>query len=112
MNSAEETEEDDGDRTICNVHRINQRKGKKGDFMAVVKVYHEPGHALVRVHDDYIQPPEVREQLLMNLGRITYDILWRREEKRILEEQAAEEKEENCKDAAEKGAKDEDVNWD
>lgn len=64
--------------------------------MAVVKVYHDPGHALVRVHDDYIQPPEVREQLLANLSRMTYDILWQREEKRIMEERAVKEKEENC----------------
>lgn len=63
--------------------------------MAVVKVYHEPGHALVRVHDDDIQPPEVREQLLANLGRITYDILWEREKKRIMAEREAKETEEN-----------------
>ncbi|MCH5273934.1 MAG: hypothetical protein J1E35_09700 [Lachnospiraceae bacterium] len=59
--------------------------------MAVVKVYHEPGHALVRVHDDYIQPPEVRKQLLEEIGRITYDILWDIERKRILEKREAEE---------------------
>lgn len=75
--------------------------------MAVVKVYHEPGHALVRVHDDYIQPPEVREQLLANLGRITYDILWRREEKHMIEERAAREKEESCKGEAKERAEDE-----
>lgn len=59
--------------------------------MAIVKVYNEPGHALVRVHDDYIQPPEVREQLLANIARITYDILFQRELKRI-----RAEKEANC----------------
>lgn len=63
--------------------------------MAVVKVYHDPGHALVRVHDDYIQPPEVREQLLANLSRITYDILFRKELERIRKEREAKEKE-NC----------------
>lgn len=61
--------------------------------MAVVKVYHEPGHALVRVHDDYIQPPEVREQLLANLARMTYDILFQAELKRI---QAEKEAKGNC----------------
>lgn len=61
--------------------------------MAVVKVYHDPGHALVRVHDDYIQPPEVREQLLANLSRITYDILFRKELERIQKEREAKE---NC----------------
>lgn len=61
--------------------------------MAVVKVYHEPGHALVRVHDDYIQPPEVREQLLANLARMTYDILFQAELKRI---RAEEEAKANC----------------
>lgn len=57
--------------------------------MAVVKVYNEPGHALVRVHDDYIQPPEVREQLLANIARITYDILFQNELKRIRAEEKA-----------------------
>lgn len=57
--------------------------------MAVVKVYNEPGHAVVRVHDDYIQPPEVREQLLANLARMTYDILFQAELKRIRAEQEA-----------------------
>lgn len=61
--------------------------------MAVVKVYHDPGHALVRVHDDYIQPPEVREQLLANIARITYDILFQNELKRI---RAEEEAKKNC----------------
>lgn len=60
--------------------------------MAVVKVYNEPGHAIVRVHDDYIQPPEVREQLLANLARMTYDILFQAELKRI----RAEEEAKNC----------------
>lgn len=64
--------------------------------MAVVKIYHDPGHALVRVHDDYIQPPEAREQILANLSRMTYDILWRREKKRIMEEWKVKEKEEHC----------------
>lgn len=61
--------------------------------MAVVKVYHKPGHALVRVHDDYIQPPEVREQLLANLARMTYDILFQAELKKL---QAEKEAKENC----------------
>ena len=61
--------------------------------MAVVKVYNEPGHAIVRVHDDYIQPPEVREQLLANIARITYDILFQRELKKI---RAEEEAKKNC----------------
>lgn len=59
--------------------------------MAVVKVYNEPGHALVRVHDDYIQPPEVREQLLANIAQMTYDILFQQELKKI-----REEREKNC----------------
>lgn len=61
--------------------------------MAVVKVYHDPGHALVRVHDDCIQPPEVRAQLLENISRITYNILLRQELKRLQEEREAKE---NC----------------
>ena len=61
--------------------------------MSVVKVYHEPGHALVRVHDDYIQPPEVREQLLANLARMNYDILFQAELKKL---QAEREAKENC----------------
>lgn len=69
--------------------------------MAVVKVYHDPGHALVRVHDDYIQPPEVRAQLLENLGRITYNILLRRELERLEAERKAKE---NCTGATKEEA--------
>ena len=72
--------------------------------MAVVKVYHDPGHALVRVHDDYIQPPEVREQLLANLARMTYDILFQAELKRI---RAEEEAAKNCTGATTKEDEDE-----
>lgn len=67
--------------------------------MTVVKVYHDPGHALVRVHDDYIQPPEVREQLLANLARMTYDILFQAELKKL---QAEREAKENCTGATTK----------
>ena len=70
--------------------------------MAVVKIYHDPGHALVRVHDDYIQPPEVRAQIIENLSRMTYDILLQKELKRIREEREAKEKEENCTGATNK----------
>lgn len=65
--------------------------------MAVVKVYHDPGHALVRVHDDYILPPEERKQVLKELAQLTYDILWAAEEKRIKAEKEAEkQKETDC----------------
>lgn len=71
--------------------------------MAVVKVYNEPGHAVVRVHDDYIQPPEVRAQLLANLARMTYDILFQAELKRI---RAEEEAKKNCTGATTKEEED------
>ena len=53
--------------------------------MGVVKEIREPGHGVVRIFDDCIQPPEVRAQLLKELAEISYRI-----ELRWFQEQQAE----------------------
>ncbi len=58
--------------------------------MAVVKVYHDPGHAVVRIHDDCIQPPEVRKQLLKELAQISYNIELRWHQKQMEEQKKTE----------------------